>query len=994
MILFNNKEKVIRHVRSNVIRVLEHKQMLTDEKYVSDNLYAEVEALDDKLLSELEYVAIPVDGMDYQYHYFWVQRHITEGNVTTIQGVQSGIEELRKTVVKDFRPTDKTVRFAIEHVLSGTNWQPGQVADTGKRSTTVYYSSVFDALKKFCSVWQVEMQFFVEVTNDALGARYINFKERLGERRGARVVYGHNALEIVKEEERTELYTALIGRGKGEEVSSAEENASGQAGYGRKITFEEIVWSKGNGDPVNKPKGQLYVELKEATNLYGIRDKSGTMRPKIGQVDFQDEEDSERLLQLTYEELKRVSRPQVTFKTSSVYLKGYIGDVIRVVRPDRNIDYETRIFEITWDRLMNQAVDIKLGDQMNESANKRESRIARQAVKSIQEEVGQAINHQVDYISKANKFNSIYYTVEDPRESGYVPKINDSWFKPNPDSEGERIVYQWTGEYWKELFRTGGQELTETAVEKVKDIIEKAREESTLTIEEVKTVLGNASEVDKNELYARLIGDEKIKTIFQQQAKSIGLVYEEGGQTKALIGIQHGVPYIKGENVVLDGNTVVDGTFTISKEMMAPEIVTDLIRADKAEVAGIIAGEIDFGSMSGGDIELSKGIRITNNGRPVLSVTSDGQFVFDATKAGVATKDDLRRIELTPGPRGPQGPPGPPGEDGDRGLPGKKGDDGRPGRDGEDGTSVRSINYQYYSSTSKDRVIGGYWTTLVPTNQPNKYLWVRTVTTLSNDQTIISDPFNTTGEKGETGPRGESGNDGQAVVGVVPQYYLSTSKDRLVGGSWGTTEPTYDADKYLWTRLRVDYTNPNKFEHTDARLDSAWSLLKDDFTEELASKATREDVTELERTLSQVETSLNSKAELGAIEQELQRYRNDLERAENNQAAAQEAIQTLSSRVSAFSLELGEAIAELNFINTSIQLGEEGVLIGNAQRGTGIRINDNRIDFIDGDKVVAYISNQTLYLDRGIFTTSLTIEPHMWQKVNSDISIITWVGSN
>ena len=476
MILFNHKEQVIRYVRNEVTRVLEHKQALTDERYVSDNLYAEIEALDDEVLAQLEYVAIPVEGMTYQYHYFWVQKHETRGNITSIQGVQSGIEALRKTPVRDFRPHEREARYAIDHVLDGTNWRAGYVADTGRRSTNVYFVSVFDALKKFCSVWQLEMQFFVEVTNGRIGARFIDFKHRLGKRRGARVVYGHNALEIVKEEERTELYTALIGRGKGEEVSSEEENESGQAGYGRKINFEEVEWSVSNGDPVDKPAGQLYVEIPQATERYGVRGVDGQMKPKIGFVDFQDEEDKHELIKLTYAELERLSRPQVLFKTSSVYLEGQIGDVIRVVRPDRQIDYETRIFEITWDRLMARAVDIKLGDQMNESANKRESRITGQAVDAIREEVGEAIKKEVEAVVSANGANTNYYMAEDPRDKGYVPKINDLWFKPDPDSEGDHIMYRWNGEFWEELVRTNDSERVERLVKEMEEYWRKADE--------------------------------------------------------------------------------------------------------------------------------------------------------------------------------------------------------------------------------------------------------------------------------------------------------------------------------------------------------------------------------------------------------------------------------------------------------------------------------------------------------------------------------------
>ena len=212
------------------------------------------------------------------------------------------------------------------------------------------------------------MQFFVEMNGAQIGARYIDFKRKIGEAVGKRVVYGHNALEILQEVEKTNLYTALVGRGKGEQVSSAEDTGKDADGYGRKINFEEIVWSKAKGDPLDKPLGQKYLEIPEMTAKYGIKQPDGKMRPKIGFVEFSEEEDKNELIKQTYEALIEASRPKLTLKTTTVYLKGArIGDTIRVVRHDRHLDYDTRIFEITFNRLNDESSDVKLGDRVGES---------------------------------------------------------------------------------------------------------------------------------------------------------------------------------------------------------------------------------------------------------------------------------------------------------------------------------------------------------------------------------------------------------------------------------------------------------------------------------------------------------------------------------------------------------------------------------------------------------------------------------------------------
>ena len=468
ILLFNNKEKLIRVIKSEAVRVADHTQVLTDENYISDRVYIETTALSDKVLNELEYLALPVKGKDYQYYYFWVQKHSTEGDITTIQGVQSGIEDLRKSPIYDERPTNRPASQAIEQVLKDTNWTAGYVSDTGKNSIRLYYVDVFTALKRICERWGLEMQFFIEVTHDRITARYINFKTQIGVNNGQRVVYGHNALEILKEEEKTELYTALIGRGRGEEVSDGSESESGQAGYGRKINFAEVEWSKAKGDPVDKPKGQRYVEIPEASQLYGI--VGG--KPKVGFIDFEEEEDPENLLRLTYQELERVSRPQVTFKTSAVYVDGQIGDTVRVVRPDKMIDYNTRIFEITWDRLADRATDIKLGDRIGESPNKRESRITSNAVSQALEEAGRQTSGLIDRVLSANGFNTNFYTKEDPFDLGYDVKVGDLWFRPDPDSEGDTILYFWNGEYWEEIIRTRDWAVVDNAIKEANKALE------------------------------------------------------------------------------------------------------------------------------------------------------------------------------------------------------------------------------------------------------------------------------------------------------------------------------------------------------------------------------------------------------------------------------------------------------------------------------------------------------------------------------------------
>ena len=520
--LFDNEERLLKVVRRNAIKSALQKYALTTDNYVSDRLTVEMKALNDDEFEKVEYMAIQSMENTHLFHYFYIAQKSTKGEISTFTGVQSGIEELRKTPVFDKRPKNTPAKPVINELLQGTNWQARFIADTTNHSTNFYYTSVFDALKKLCKVWGLEMQFFVEMNSNGIGARYIDFKKKIGEAVGKRVVYGHNALEILKEVERTNIFTALIGRGKGEQVSSAEESGKGGDGYGRKITFEDVVWSKAKGDPLDKPKGQKYLEIPEMTRTYGIKNSDGTMRPKIGFTEFSEEEDPNELIKLTYQTLINSARPQLTLKTSSVYLRGVkIGDTIRVVRHDKKLDYDTRIFEITFNRLNNQSSDIKLGDQIGESSSSKVQAVADKAVEEfINNEFNSFIENLPDFIKTADGYNTNWYSEEDPTKR-YPKKVlvNDIWYKPDPEHEGHKIMLRWTGEVWEEILRTYNEvSLREKIDQKFNELKQAMDQQSAKTEQQINDAL-NKSGLGKLADDAKKIAEQakgELETIKQQ----------------------------------------------------------------------------------------------------------------------------------------------------------------------------------------------------------------------------------------------------------------------------------------------------------------------------------------------------------------------------------------------------------------------------------------------------------------------------------------------
>lgn len=524
--LFDKNENLIKLVKKDAIKSALQKFTLTTEKYVSDRLTVEMKDLTAQELEQVEYMAIQSIEDAHKFHFYYIAQKISNQTLTLV-GVQSGIEELRKSVVLDKRPNNSFARPVIDELLAGTNWQARFVSETSQRSTNFYYISTFEALKKVCQVWNLEMQFFVEMNGNKIGARYIDFRQRIGEATGKRVVYGHNALQILQEVERTNLFTALIGRGKGEEVS-APANEGGHAGYGRRVTFEDIVWEKAKGAPVDKPRGQKYVELPEMTKKYGIKNADGTMRAKIGFAVFQEEEDANALIRRTYEQLVNVARPQLTLKTSTVYLKNVsIGDTIRVVRHDKKLDYDTRIFEITFNRLNNESSDIKLGDRISESNEAKIQNIASQkADELISSSFNGLIKNLPDFLPSADGLNKNWYGVNDPTKAhaGKVG-INDIWFKPNPEHEGQTIMLRWAGEVWKEIIRSNSdQEIIDEISKRFENLNLSGVDEAKAKAEEALKKVGASTELAneaKNRALDSIRDLNAFKTSVQEERENL-----------------------------------------------------------------------------------------------------------------------------------------------------------------------------------------------------------------------------------------------------------------------------------------------------------------------------------------------------------------------------------------------------------------------------------------------------------------------------------------
>ena len=295
----------------------------------------------------------------------------------SIQGIDRAESDLHSFIIENKRPRG-TAEQVLSGILEGTGYQLGNVdglTRTGKMS--FYYISVRQALVKIIESYACEFKVRYTFVENKIIGRYIDLNQRFGHVTGHQFEYGTNILNVTYEESSDDVVTALIGRGKGEQ--STDDNGEATGGYGRRIQFKDVVWSVANGDPVDKPAGQNYVTNETARNIYGLH-QDGVIKHRFGVYTNEDIEDPTELLKATYKELQRLSVPIVTFKANLLDLANaieqdiWIGDSVGIVRDQIGIAFEARIHKLVIDKLDNNRSVAELGDYQTLQAKDRATR--------------------------------------------------------------------------------------------------------------------------------------------------------------------------------------------------------------------------------------------------------------------------------------------------------------------------------------------------------------------------------------------------------------------------------------------------------------------------------------------------------------------------------------------------------------------------------------------------------------------------------------------
>lgn len=436
--LFDKNENLIHELASSELEsLIQHEEL---NKLMTLEFAVFIDSNDK--MKDIEYIAHK-DMEDYgKIQMYRIISSESDDYTVNYQAVHIIFDELKSYgYIRDKRPDKLKASAALNIALAGSRWKVGRVDDSDLLSTNFYDCTRLDALSKIIKTWNLDLHFYLTFDGNKITGRYVDLLEFRGEDTGERFVYGTNALEVVKEVDISEVYTRIIPRGKGEE--KVDEEGKPTDGYGRRIKIDDVVWEKSKGDPIDKPKGQEYIELKEMTSKFGFSDGEPRTRVQI----FEDIEDPKELIKAGYDFLVKVSRPLVQFKTKiSKRSRTNVGDIVRIIRKDLDFYYRTRIYK-AHRNLLNETLEVEFGDKLVQSPADRQ-KIVSDSLNSLEERIKETeTDLKSSFVDKVNEgithatFNRDGYNYELKKGNKYGLPAGYYSFDREIDDNPQRVIY-------------------------------------------------------------------------------------------------------------------------------------------------------------------------------------------------------------------------------------------------------------------------------------------------------------------------------------------------------------------------------------------------------------------------------------------------------------------------------------------------------------------------------------------------------------------------
>ncbi|WP_188351368.1 phage tail spike protein [Leuconostoc pseudomesenteroides] len=385
------------------------------------------------LPSGSKYVATPHPLNDSKFIMLRLTERVDNTETIDYSAYELAYQELATDgYIEDKRPSETDAKTLMQIALNGTNWELNNVNVAGTAKTNFYYTDHLSAISNVVDLLGGEIVFYIEIQGNTISGRYMDYLARQGADTSKVFASGSNLLTVERQSDTSNIYTAILPRGKGEEIDNGDANTPD--GYGRRINIADVEWKKSSGKPLDKPKGSIVLSDPDATAEWG--QINGNARLLLQTYD--DIDDVNVLINSAYKTLQSVNHPQIQYSATVADVGGLsLGDTVLIMHGDRDLNYKTRVFEVKYDLLAPDQTELSLGDDL--SSNSITSQI--NSLNAVADTTSSQTQWTINQIGRP----STTFGNTEPAN----PKVGDVFFKELPDGGTE--IYRWDGDIWELL---------------------------------------------------------------------------------------------------------------------------------------------------------------------------------------------------------------------------------------------------------------------------------------------------------------------------------------------------------------------------------------------------------------------------------------------------------------------------------------------------------------------------------------------------------------
>ena len=298
-------------------------------------------------------------GIDGEFLLFEIDKAEIDDKrgVLVVTATYAPVKELARLISREIRLTDADVMTAAQAAIAGSDWTLSEAEAGGRKANlSKYYETRWKVLKEIALQWQVRVTPRYIFDGRKVTSKIVDVTPRGNVYRG-RLFEGASGTSQIYVTYSGSPVTRLYGLGA----------ATGTEDPPTCLTFKDIVWSKANGDPADKPAGQDYIEDPDAIAAYGY-----------GREDvFQDKniDDHSHLIQETWKHLKKITRPKVSGSATvsdMEHIPGHEHKIARMydlvwVRTRKGVDVSAAIINIKRNHLRRGRTKIYIGEEADDS---------------------------------------------------------------------------------------------------------------------------------------------------------------------------------------------------------------------------------------------------------------------------------------------------------------------------------------------------------------------------------------------------------------------------------------------------------------------------------------------------------------------------------------------------------------------------------------------------------------------------------------------------